>query len=266
MTFRTVILAAGHGGGDPGATFGTETEAADAIAIVNACAAVLIPAGVPTAVVPHSDNLIDEVRWVNQRHPGPDCLALEIHKNAGSTSARRIEAYYALGNTARQKQASDLAALLSAETGLPGLAKNDTTTRWKSLWWCRGVMAPSILLEMDFIEQPDNQDERGRQLARAILRLRGNVVPPAPQPETATRPTLRRGATGKDVSALQVRLNVHHVTVVVDGQFGPATETGVKHFQAARRAQGVKVNGLPIEVDGVVGPATWSLLLQPAGR
>jgi cell wall-associated NlpC family hydrolase len=42
----------------------------------------------------------------------------------------------------------------------------------------------------------------------------------------------------------------------IDGEFGPATEDAVKLFQA----QSVDSDGRPLEVDGVVGPMSWSVL------
>ena len=66
----------------------------------------------------------------------------------------------------------------------------------------------------------------------------------------STYPTLRRGAKGTAVRRLQRRLNVHGAKLVVDGDFGPATERSVRGFQ---RHQG-------ITVDGVVGPQTWGRL------
>lgn len=60
-----------------------------------------------------------------------------------------------------------------------------------------------------------------------------------------SRPTLRRGARGDDVRAVQ-----RAVKVTVDGDFGPATEAAVKRFQQARG----------LTADGVVGPATWKAI------
>lgn len=57
---------------------------------------------------------------------------------------------------------------------------------------------------------------------------------------------LRRGSRGKDVAHLQKRLG----GLVVDGIFGPATESAVLRFQ---RANGLKV-------DGIVGPQTRGFL------
>ncbi|HZH15666.1 MAG TPA: peptidoglycan-binding protein [Archangium sp.] len=64
-------------------------------------------------------------------------------------------------------------------------------------------------------------------------------------------PTLREGARGEPVRALQNRLNQLGFNVgAADGSFGPKTEAAVKAFQ---RAHG-------LTADGVVGPKTWNKL------
>jgi len=69
---------------------------------------------------------------------------------------------------------------------------------------------------------------------------------------TALTPTLRAGASGAAVRALQTQLNAKaRLALTVDGEFGPATTTAVRNFQSA--------HGLT--VDGVVGPTTWRYLL-----
>jgi hypothetical protein len=74
----------------------------------------------------------------------------------------------------------------------------------------------------------------------------GPTAPPAPSaPALELPPTLRLGDTGDDVKLLQAAVMPH------DGRFGPQTEAAVKDFQ--RR------NGL--KVDGICGPATWSIIL-----
>lgn len=62
-------------------------------------------------------------------------------------------------------------------------------------------------------------------------------------------PMLRRGSIGEAVQLLQYQLNVlpNQPKLVVDGDFGPATETAVKALQKQHK----------LAIDGVVGPKTW---------
>lgn len=63
-------------------------------------------------------------------------------------------------------------------------------------------------------------------------------------------PTLRIGSLGGAVELWQRLLNADRgvTLVVVDGDFGPVTNSTTRHWQSRRR----------IQVDGVVGPVSWS--------
>lgn len=63
---------------------------------------------------------------------------------------------------------------------------------------------------------------------------------------------IKRGDTGSEVSNLQGKLNKLGYGLVVDGDFGPATEIAVKSFQ----------RGNNLDADGIVGPATLAALEQ----
>lgn len=85
----------------------------------------------------------------------------------------------------------------------------------------------------------------------AILQRQG-ANPSPPTPENPGR-VLRRGTTGEDVRALQAGLNrvfPSYSKLVVDGDFGPKTESVVQQFQ--HRSNLVR--------DGIVGPATRTAL------
>lgn len=72
---------------------------------------------------------------------------------------------------------------------------------------------------------------------------------------TAELPVLQRGSTGEAVRAMQILLRGRGFSVGwygADGQFGAATEDGLRAFQRVKRE----------EADGVCGEKTWSRLLK----
>ena len=87
--------------------------------------------------------------------------------------------------------------------------------------------------------------EAGQTLTLAQLRLTvsGQLVA---EVRPTVRPTIRQGARGEQVRALQRNLG----GLAADGVFGPKTAESVRRFQ---RANGLKV-------DGIVGRRTWRAL------
>ncbi|MGK7889268.1 MAG: peptidoglycan-binding protein [Leptolyngbyaceae cyanobacterium] len=76
---------------------------------------------------------------------------------------------------------------------------------------------------------------------------------PPPATDDVTLPTLRLGMRGSAVTSLQERLRrLGFLQGAVDGVFGSQTEAAVK---AAQRS-------FSLNPDGIVGPATWTALLQ----
>ncbi|MEW5628513.1 peptidoglycan-binding protein [Streptomyces hydrogenans] len=64
-------------------------------------------------------------------------------------------------------------------------------------------------------------------------------------------PTLRSGARGDAVKALQTQLRRNGARIAADGAYGTATAAAVRAFQRGRQ----------LTADGVTGPATWQRLL-----
>lgn len=186
--FGTIILAAGHGGGDPGAVYRNEREDKAAITIVDNAARILRDNRISTAIVPHKYDLPDQVKWVNTRYAGPQYLALEIHKNSGPVGATGIEVFYMATNDTRKKQAADLSAKLSKAANKKDRgAKPDTATRHKKLWWCRGLYVASLLVEMGFIQEPDNEADLGKALGYGVLEFLGQKFEPVTFKITSTK-------------------------------------------------------------------------------
>jgi hypothetical protein len=93
--------------------------------------------------------------------------------------------------------------------------------------------------------------------AQELVGAPTGTSPVAPPPSTG-RPTIRLGATGDHVRALQDKLKRVYPSyaqatgraMTVDGNFGPTTDLWVREFQ---RRSG-------LTADGAVGPATWRAL------
>ncbi|WP_030762533.1 peptidoglycan-binding protein [Streptomyces griseus] len=81
----------------------------------------------------------------------------------------------------------------------------------------------------------------------------GGAKPPAPAPAPGVSwPVLKSGSRGADVKTAQLLLAARGHKVDADGSFGPATRAAVVRFQKSRS----------LAADGVIGPNTWSQLVQ----
>ena len=69
-------------------------------------------------------------------------------------------------------------------------------------------------------------------------------------------PRVRRGANGHPVQTLQHLLRQRGEDLAVDGVLGPLTEGAVRAAQAEKG----------VDVDGVAGPRTWAVLVEPVQR
>ena len=81
-------------------------------------------------------------------------------------------------------------------------------------------------------------------------------VPSGSSKVSVSYPTIREGAKGEIVVQLQTLLSKAGSGLAIDGIFGSGTRSAVRAFQ--------KKYGL--EVDGIVGPKTWTKLLEVAGN
>jgi N-acetylmuramoyl-L-alanine amidase len=200
-----IAIAAGHGGGDSGATGQNTNEASEAIQIVNRLADKLRADGqVEVAVVPHELNLVDEINWVN-KYASDAALCVEVHKNA-TNNAHGIEVWYYGGDGGSQILAQKALDGIESVPGMPVSrgVKPDTSNRWGSLGWIRDTTPPALLAEMGFISDggdpvDDAADDRYAEglkvgiLAAVGLKPKPAPVvvntPPMPTPAPAPVPT-----------------------------------------------------------------------------
>jgi peptidoglycan hydrolase-like protein with peptidoglycan-binding domain len=105
--------------------------------------------------------------------------------------------------------------------------------------------------------------QRGTIIQEALA-LRGVITPPKPTPPPTPSPTpdwqvkmmnalptIQNGATGAFVRTAQGLCCARSRNLIIDGQFGPATEAAVRSIQASAS----------IPDDGIVGPQTWPILM-----
>lgn len=103
----------------------------------------------------------------------------------------------------------------------------------------------------------DDRRQYTTKAKAAIARIEGMQIGGTARP--GDRPVLRRGSRGTDVADLQAMLRTLGFPLVIDADFGAATELAVMRVQAEQR----------VTVDGIVGPESWKVLerlAKAAGR
>lgn len=122
-------------------------------------------------------------------------------------------------------------------------------------WKSRAINAPSDQDDLIRVTRLVNGglnglDDRSTYIRRAKGALKSRMALVMSSNQGGIDPVLRRGSFGEAVGEAQKLLNDAGFQIVVDWDFGPATELAVTEFQ--RRAS--------LEVDGIVGAQTWKAL------
>jgi N-acetylmuramoyl-L-alanine amidase len=167
---QTVVLAAGHGGSDTGATNGSHKERDQAIVIVDQMASLLSARGVNTVVAPHSQDTDVTIPWVNQRYRFGDAWVLEIHRDSASgldldDASRRCGVYTGTSSRSIQVGAFIRQAFLRHGAHSNTWSRLHTQSRHGGLGWIRQTAPAAHLLELGFM-QGRNDDEHLSFLAR----------------------------------------------------------------------------------------------------
>jgi hypothetical protein len=178
MTKKHIILAAGHGGSDPGAVFGMTTEAQLAIEIVEVTATILANNNVPVSIVPHSLALSASIGYVNGRWYGPNSLAVEVHKDSfGDPSVDGVSVWHESGNAVEQRIADVVGPVVASGVGKGYRGTYpDTANRHGRLGWVH-LKVDSILIECGFGSSATDASSRayGSALAAGLLRVLGKT-------------------------------------------------------------------------------------------
>ncbi|OLP16031.1 cell wall hydrolase [Leptolyngbya sp. 'hensonii'] len=201
-----IFISAGHGGltrgvQDPGAMVAETTEAREMILTRDLIVTELRLRNLDVLAVPDDLNLTQTIDWINVRATRED-VALEIHADAFSNPTVRGASVFYIANNDDRKAHGDL-LLLALLRRVPQLlsrgARPDTATGVGRLAFCRQIAAPSLLLEIGFLTNPDDRfiiQTRRRDIALGIAdglsswsrAISGGSLPPSP-PTSGTGPS-----------------------------------------------------------------------------
>lgn len=205
-----IFISAGHGGieggvYDPGGIAAGTTEAREMILTRDLVLTELRSRSFEVLSVPDDLNLEQSIAWINSRFRSGD-VALEIHADAFSNpTVRGTSVFHIANNDERKRDAEQL--ILDLLKRIPQLvnrgAKPDTATGVGSLAFCRQVRAPSLLMEIGFITNPDDRfliQNRRRDIAIGIAEGLANWsrrLSPTPDPGTGTYPPCNININGQ---------------------------------------------------------------------
>jgi N-acetylmuramoyl-L-alanine amidase/Mannosyl-glycoprotein endo-beta-N-acetylglucosaminidase len=191
-----IFISAGHFTGDSGAPSVLGTKEADEMIrtrdfLIRELESRGLTRDQDFFSVPDTIDLSPSINWINGRSRSGD-IAVELHGNSATASARGAESYYVDGNNQRKSDAEKLVnALVAAVPGLRNRgAKSDNQSQHPRLAFCRDVDIPSVLIELCFLSSRDDmdlltnqRDKFAKGLADGLLQWTGlNLVVPPPTP------------------------------------------------------------------------------------
>ena len=154
---ETLVLAAGHGGGDPGATNGSFKERDQAIVIVDQMAALLGARGVDVVIAPHEDDTDVSIQWVNKKYDFGEAWVIEVHRDSASglgqdDASRRCGVY--TGTSSRSIEVGQFIrqAYLRHGAHANSWSRLHTQSGHGGLGWIRQTRPAAHLLELGFME------------------------------------------------------------------------------------------------------------------
>jgi hypothetical protein len=161
-----IFISAGHGGiesggFDSGTVAGGTTESKEMELTRNLIVSELTSHNAKVLSIPDKLSLRESIAWINARAEQGD-VALEIHADEASPSARGASVFYIDGNDERRDDARVM--LNKLIDGVRGLTRHgsgvkpDTDSEPGSLGICRQVTVPSLLMEVGFLSNTQDRD------------------------------------------------------------------------------------------------------------
>lgn len=245
----TIVLDAGHGGTDPGATNGSRRESDDNLRLTLAIGNILKGCGINIIYTRSSDVFIPlGERSVISNNAHAD-LFISLHRNSSENAA--ANGFETHVYTSPSQTSVNLASNIMSRIANTNI-QNNRGILHSNFSVLRQTNAPAVLVEANFISNTrDNElfDQNLNQYAQAIangalatLGLNCGTTTPPPAPNQNTLANIQ-----------QTLNNRYNSGIVVDGLWGPASH------RALLRGLQIQLNedyGSGLATDGLWGPRT----------
>ncbi|MCL1944280.1 MAG: N-acetylmuramoyl-L-alanine amidase [Firmicutes bacterium] len=251
----TVVLDAGHGGTDPGATLGNRREADDNLRLTLAIGNILAKCGVNVLYTRTTDTFITlGQRSVISNNAGAN-LFVSLHRNSSDNpNANGFEVHvYTNPDKTSLNLASNIMSRI-ANTGIQG-NRGILNSNFSVL---RQTNAPSVLVESNFISNVrDNElfdanfDDYANAIANGIIATLG--ISCDGSPSSPAQPGTLNPNTVANIQ--QVLNNRYNTGIIADGIWGPVSQRALLRGLQQQLNLDYRAG---LATDGLWGPRTKS--------
>lgn len=158
-----IVLAAGHGGTDPGAVHGDHNERDQVIEIVDEMARLLKSWRIDVVVAPHDQDTHQTIPYLNERYGFGDAWVIEVHRDSATglshdDASRRCGCYYGTSSGSRLIGNFIRDSMKGHGAHSNTWARPDTASNHGSLGWIRNTRQLAHLLELGFMQGSNSQN------------------------------------------------------------------------------------------------------------